>query len=124
MAKENEYPRMVYHEDGSNKIVNSEQEENDLGGEWGRDPTDASKAAQSGTVSRVDPSGNEPLVNLLIEKMKEAFPSLASSDTSEEPAPAPMKRGPGRPPKAPESDAAPVNPLIAPPAPKKDEANG
>lgn len=114
MPKDNEYPRMVYHEDGSNRVVNSEQEENELGGEWGREPTEASNAAQAATPARVDPSGHEPLVRLLIERMKEAFPSLAGDTTNDEPAPAPVKRGPGRPPKNPEPDVAPVNTLTGP----------
>lgn len=115
MAKENEYPRMVYHEDGSNRVVNSEQEENDLGGEWSREPTEASTAAsQNGAPARVDPSGHEPLVRMLIDRMREAFPSLAGDSTTDEPAPAPVKRGPGRPPKNPEPDLAPANSLTGP----------
>ena len=93
MTASNEYPRMVYHDDGEMQIVHSEKEEGDLGSGWGRSPNEASTAPQAASPRRVDPSGNEPLVNLLIERMKESFPML-----SEEPAP--EKRGPGRPPKS------------------------
>ena len=90
MSSENEYPRMVYHADGSHKVVESEQAESDLGGEWGREPNEAFHASQTAVPARVTPSGNEPLVALLIQRMKEEFPSLVPEP----------KRGPGRPPKS------------------------
>lgn len=36
-----EYPKMLHHPDGSNKTVNSEDEEKAAGDEWQRTPQDA-----------------------------------------------------------------------------------
>jgi hypothetical protein len=35
-----EYPRMVYHDEGRSQIVQSEQEESDLGSGWNREPNE------------------------------------------------------------------------------------
>lgn len=99
MTPENEYPRMLYAEDGRTQTVTSQDEENGLDGEWAREPFDAHRNPANPGATKVEASGNEALADMIADRVVARLRGDSAGGTvaTDPDAEAPGRRGPGRP---------------------------
>ena len=97
-----EYPRMMYADDGRTKVVATAEDEQALGSEWGKEPSDVHRSPLNATPVASTPSGVD-LNDISVERVARRVVELLSETTAPAVDPAdssiPPRRGPGRPPK-------------------------
>lgn len=90
----NEYPRMVYADDGRSETVHSQEEEDALEGTWSREPSDIHRSFPNPGATNVQPSGDEAFARLVADIVVTRLLEETANRDAESP-----RRGPGRPPK-------------------------